>query len=182
MKFADQFYKIRGKFRITVEDVVSHKTWIHYEDDNTIVLIAKRNVTRMIGNDNVTQRVLTKMKFGDGGHVSDPLDPNFGQATATNENIEDLTNTIITKNISSVTFTDSLVNQTSSALFEAIIDTTEGNGAGGTQIYSEAGLFTLNETYVSGTIKNSGLFAVKHFPILTKTAELRFVFNWTITI
>jgi len=181
MKFVDKFYKIKGKFKITVEDVVSGKSWIHYEDSNTIVLIAKRDVTRMIGGDNVTQRVITKMKFGDGGHISDPLDPNFGQATPTDESMEDLNDIIITKNISNVSYTDSLVNQTSSATFEAIIDTTEGNGTG-TQIYSEAGMYTLNETYVDGGIKNSGLFAVKHFPILTKTAELRFVFNWTITI
>jgi len=181
MKFTDKI-GLRGQFRVKVENVNSGKSWIHYEDLNTIVLIAKRDVVRLIGNDNVTQRYISKMKFGDGGHISDPLDPNFGQALPTNESMTNLVNTIITKTISSVTFNDDLVTNTSSATFEAIIDTSEGNGSGGTQIYSEAGLFTLNETLVNGAIPTSGLFAIKNFPILTKTPELRFVFDWTIVI
>jgi hypothetical protein len=182
MKFTDKMVGLRGQFRVRVENVNTGKSWIHYEDLNTIVLIAKRDVVRLIGNDNITQRYIAKMKFGDGGHISDPLDPNFGQAKPTNETMTNLVDTILTKTISSITFNDDLVSNTSSATFEAIIDTSEGNGPGGTQIYSEAGLFTFNETLVDGAIPNSGLFAIKNFPILTKTPELRFVFDWTIVI
>jgi hypothetical protein len=92
-----------------------------------------------------------------------------------------LVHPFITKTMSSIIYADNIVNNTSSVTFEAIVDVGEGNG-GGTQIYSEAGLFTFNETLVSGGIPNSGLFAIKNFPILTKTAELRLVFDWTITI
>jgi hypothetical protein len=182
MKFTDKMGVMKGQFKVRVENVNSGKSWIHYEDLNTIVLIAKRDVVRLIGNDNITQRYISKMKFGDGGHISDPLDPNFGQALPTNENMTNLVALILTKTISSITFDDNLIANTSSATFESIIDTSEGNGPSGTQIYSEAGLFTFNETLVNGLIPTSGLFAIKNFPILTKTPELRFVFDWTIVI
>jgi len=181
MEFKD-YLPVRGHFKVIVQNCNTGLSWCHYEDKNTIVLIAKRDVVRMLGNDNLNQRYISKMKFGDGGHVSDPADPNFGQALPTTETMEDLVNPFITKTMASVAYDDNLVNNTSSATFEAIVDTGEGNGGGGTQIYSEAGLYTFNETLNTGGIKNSGLFAIKNFPILTKTAELRLVFDWTITI
>ena len=176
------FLPVKGYFRIKVHNCRTGQSWYHYEDKNTIVLIAKRNVVRLLGNDNLTQRYLSKMKFGDGGHVSNPSDPTFGQALPTAETMENLVNPFITKNMASVVYDDNLVNNTSSVIFQAIVDANEGNGTGGTQIYSEAGLFSFNETLETSGIKNSGLFAIKNFPILTKTAELRLIFDWTITV
>jgi hypothetical protein len=181
IKFND-YIPLKGQLSIKVENIKTGESFFHYIEKNTIVLIAKRDVVRLLGNDNINQRYLSKMKFGNGGHVSNPADPNYGQALATNETMEDLVNPLITKSLSSVTFDDNLVNNTSSIICEAMLDTSEGNGPSGTQIYSEAGLFTFNETLITAGIKNSGLFAIKNFPILTKTAELRFIFRWTITV
>ena len=183
MKFIDKFIPLRGHFSVRAENVVTGKSWLHYDDPNTITLIAKRDTIRLLGNDVATDRIITKMKFGDGGHISNPLDPNYGQAIPTYETQTNLVNALITKNISSVTFYDNNANNTSQGTFEAILDTSEGNGPSGTQIYSEAGLFTFNETLIDPQGNpSSGLFAVKNFPIISKTAEIRLVFDWTVIL
>ena len=185
MKFTDKLVPFKGNFLVKAQNVVTGKTWIHYEDLNTITLIAKRDTIRLLGGNPIGQdRVITKMKFGDGGHVSNPLDPNYGQAIPTYETQTNLVDPLITKNISSVVFYDNNTLNTSQGTFEVILDTTEGNGPSGTQIYSEAGLFTLVETYIDPVSGNmtSGLFAVKNFPIITKTAEIRLIFDWTIIL
>ena len=185
MKFIDKMIPFKGHFLIKAENIVTGKSWIHYEDPNTITLIAKRDTIRLLGGSPVGQdRTITKMKFGDGGHISNPLDPSYGQPKPTYETQTNLVDPLISKNISSVVFLDNNTNNTSQGTFEAILDTTEGNGPSGTQIYSEAGLFTFNETYidpVSGDM-TSGLWAVKNFPIITKTAEIRLVFDWSIIL
>lgn len=178
----NDYIPMKGNLSIKVENITTGESYLHYVERNTLTLIAKRDVVRLLGNDNLTQRYLSKMKYGNGGHVSNPADPNYGQALPTNETMEDLVNTLITKSLTAVSFDDNLVNNTSSIICEAMLDTSEGNGPSGTQIYSEAGLFTFNETLSTGGIKNSGLFAIKNFPILTKTPELRFIFRWTITV
>jgi len=183
MKFIDKFIPFRGHFLVKVENVVTGNKWIHYEDKNTITLIAKRDTIRLLGNDVASDRIITKMKFGDGGHISNPLDPNFGQAKPTYETQTNLVDPLITKNISSVIFYDDNTINTSQGTFEAVLDTNEGNGPSGVQIYSEAGLFTFNETLIDpqGNM-SSGLFAVKNFPIISKTVEIRLIIDWTIIL
>lgn len=183
MKFTDKFIPLRGHFVVRVENVVTGKSWIHYEDPNTITLIAKRDTIRLLGNDVASDRVITKMKFGDGGHYSDPNNPNYGLPTPTNENMTNLVSPVITKQISGIVFSDDNTNNTSQGTFTAILDTSEGNGPSGTQIYSEAGLFTENETLIDPQLNpTSGLFAIKNFAIISKTAEIRLIFDWTIIL
>ena len=187
------FINVRGALTILVDDVTTGKNWIHYSDNNTIVLIAKRNVTRMIGNDNPTLRYIAKMRFTAQGH--NPLD--ITQALSTYEtwqtmgkpdNIPPETPVYVSfgvndyKAVDTVTFTDNTVINSSTVTFTTIIDTLDGNGGSGSQIYSQAGLFTSDESLSDGGIPNSGLFAVKNFPVLVKNSNLRFTFNWSISI
>ena len=183
MKFIDKFIPLRGHFLVKAENVVTGNTWVHFEDPNTITLIAKRDTIRLLGNDVPDDRVITRMWFGDGGHVSNPLDPNYGQPLPTYETQTNLVDPLITKNISGITFYDNSTNNTSQGTFQAILDIAEGNGPSGVQIYSEAGLFTFNETQVNPAgDPTDGLFAVKNFPIISKTAEIRLIFDWTIIL
>ena len=183
MKFIDKFIPLKGHFLVKVENVITGKNWIHYEDPNTITLIAKRDTIRLLGNDLASDRIITKMKFGNGGHVSNPLDPNYGQALPTYETQTDLVGTyIFTKNITSVTYYDDMVLNTSQGTFKVVMSRYEGNGPSGTQIYSEAGLFTFNETLSYLGVPNSGLFAVKNFPIISKTSDIQLTFDWTIIL
>jgi len=183
MKFNDKFIPLRGHFLVRAENVITGNNWIHYEDPNTITLIAKRDTIRLLGNDVPSDRIITKMTFGDGGHISNPLDPNFGLPIATYETQTALHDPLITKNIGSVIFYDDMTNNTSQGTFQAVLDTSEGNGPSGTQIYSEAGLFTFNETLINPFgVPTSGLFAVKNFPIISKTVEIRLIFDWSIIL
>lgn len=192
MKFED-FIKLRGAFSILVDDVVTCKSWLHFNDHNTIVLIAKRDVVRMLGNDNPAERYIARMRFTAQGH--NPLD--ITQALATYETWNTMGKPDALppeapvyvsfgvndyKPINTYTFSDNIVINSSTVTFTTIVDPLEGNGSGGSQIYSQAGLFTYNETYEDGGTPNSGLFAIKNFPVLVKNSNLRFTFNWSITV
>jgi hypothetical protein len=170
-----------GYLSIEVTDhVAGRKYWHIDESKNTITDIYRRNAVRMLGNDNIAGRIVTKMKFGDQGHdTGNPSVP-----TPTTASMTSLNNMFLSKVITLKTFYDDVVNNMTMVTFEVELTTAEGNGSGGTQIYSEAGLFTDNESYtdsVSG-LPTSGMVAVKHFGVLTKTSALSFKFQWRIIL
>ena len=110
MKFADYLPMFKGHFIVKAENIKTGKSWIHFEEHNTITLIAKRNTIRLLGGSPVGQdRTITKMKFGDGGHVSTP-GPSYGQAIPTYETQTNLVNPLFTDSTLIVTFLDNNTN------------------------------------------------------------------------
>ena len=179
MFMKDKFFPLKGNFKITVNNVKTGLSYVHFEDSNTIVYIAKRNVVRMFGNDSLPLRYIQKMKFGDDGYdyVNNVIYPTnetstFGTAVFTNSALV-------------ATFTDDYVaTNTSRVTFEAAIEPSEGNGSG-VQNYSQAGLFTVDETLQDPPLSGfytSGLFAIKDFAPVIKTSDIRLVFDWGIII
>jgi hypothetical protein len=59
--------------------------------------------------------------------------------------------------------------------------TSQGNGSG-LQNYSQAGLYTVDESLVDGIYSTSGLFAIKNFAPVIKNANLQLTFNWSIIV
>jgi len=172
---------VEGFLSIKVKNHETGEEYYHVKDHNTITNIYKRNLVRLVGGDNVSDRLITKMKFGSGGH--DPLNP--GNATPTVAETNSLNAPFLTKNISIKTFEDDTINTITSVTFEVTLTTAEGNGTGGSQIYSEAGLFTYDETPLTDPISglaNTGICAVKHFGVLTKTSALSFTFQWKLIL
>ena len=171
---------LQGALSVKVTNHETGESYYHVKDHNTITSIYKRNVVRLLGNNNVSGRIITKMKFGSEGH--DPNNP--GNPSPTNAEMTALNNMFLTKQITTTSFEDDILNGITSVIFEVVLTTAEGNGSG-TQIYSEAGLFTADETPlvdpVSG-LANTGMVAVKHFGVLTKTSALSFTFQWRILL
>ena len=172
---------LQGALSVKVTNTETGESYYHVKDHNTITSIYKRNMVRLLGNNNTSSRIITKMKFGDQGH--DTVNP--GNPSPTNSEMTALNNTFLTKQITTTSFEDDTVNNVTAVIFEVVLTTAEGNGSGGTQIYSEAGLFTEDETplvdSVSG-LANTGMVAVKHFGVLTKTSALSFTFQWKIIL
>ena len=165
--------------------VINHETGDSYmhinEHKNTITDVYRRNSVRLLGGDSQSGRIVTKMKFGDDGHdASSPSTP-----TITTADMLALNNTFLTKQITATTYEDDVTNNMTIVVFEVELTTAEGNGSGGTQIYSEAGLFTEDETPLVDSVSslpNTGMVAVKHFGVLTKTSALSFKFQWRIIL
>ncbi len=171
---------IEGFLSVLVKNHETGEEYYHIQNHNTLTLIHKRNIVRMLGADNLNSRIITKMKFGDQGHNTS----NPGEALPTYNTMTDLNNPFLTQIITSKTFADDTVNNMTSVTFEVELTTSEGNGSG-SQIYSEAGLYTEDETpLVDATsgLANTGLSAVKHFGVLTKTSALSFTFQWKIIL
>lgn len=191
LTFSDSLGKLSGVFTILVTNIITGKSWIHYTDNNTITLIAKRDVVRLLGNDALALRYISKMKFTAQGHQ--PLD--ITQAVPTTETwltmgrpdlIPPVAPVYImfglndNKAISNTTFTDNLVTNVSTVTFTTVVESAEPSIQ--PQIFSQAGLFTYDESLVDGGNPTSGLFAIKNFPVLVKTSDLRFTFNWSINV
>lgn len=172
---------VEGFLSIKVTNHETGEEYYHTKDHNTITDIYKRNLVRLVGGDSVSDRLITKIKFGSGGH--DPDNP--GNATPTTSDMTDLNNAFLTKNISSISYEDDTVNNITAVIFEVTLTPAEGNGTGGSQIYSEAGLYTYDETPITDPtsgLANTGLCAVKHFGVLTKTSALSFTFQWKLIL
>jgi len=172
----DKFYSLKGHFQVIVKDIVTGKEWVHFEDKNTITYIAKRCAVRMFGGDNIALRYIQKMKFTDSGYdyVNSGIYP-------TNENSV-LGPVLYSVNSLGVAYVDDfLVTNTSKVIFTAVMLTTQGNGPG-SQNYSQAGLFTVDETLQDGGLYNSGLFAIKNFAPVVKNSNLQLTFNWSIIV
>ena len=191
--FSDWLPMPTGRLSILVEDVITGKSWFHLNEQQTIVLIAKRNVVRLLGGDNLPLRYISKMRYTAQGN--DPLD--ITKAIPTFETWESMGRPDLIpvppivyvtfgvnnyKSINTTTYSDNLVTNTSTVTFTTVVEANEGNGGAGSQIYSQAGLFTVDESLQDGGVPNSGLFAIKDFPVLVKTNNLRFTFNWAINI
>jgi len=172
---------VSGFLTIKVKNHDTNEEYYHTQEHNTITDIYKRNIVRLVGGDNVSSRLITKIKFGSGGH--DPANP--GNATPTTSDITDLTAPFLTKTITTKTFEDDTINNITAVIFETVLTTAEGNGTSGSQIYSEAGLYTYDETPLTDPtsgLANTGICAVKHFGVLTKTSALSFTFQWKLIL
>lgn len=172
---------VSGFLSIKVNNHETGEEYYHMEEKNTITNIHRRNIVRLLGGDNTSQRLITKIKFGSGGH--DPLNP--GSPTPTTADITALNSPFLTKSITNRTFEDDTINNITAVIFEVVLTPSEGNGTLGSQIYSEAGLFTEDETPLidpTSGLANTGLCAVKHFGVLTKTSALSFTFRWKIIL
>jgi len=176
----DKFYAFKGHFQVVVKDVVSGKEWIHFEDHNTITYIAKRDAVRMFGGDNTTLRYIQKMKFTDQGY--DYANSGVYPTTETSDLGVPLLYTASSLGVAYVD--DYTVTNTSKVTFTAIMLTSQGNGSG-SQNYSQAGLYTVDETLLNppaNDMATSGLFAIKNFAPVIKNANLQLTFNWSIIV
>jgi len=173
----DKFYSLKGHFQLMVKDITTGKEWIHFEDKNTITYIAKRNATRMFGGSNPELRYIQKMKFTDQGY-----DYANSSIYATNENSILGVPLLYTASTLGVSYVDDfVVTNTSKVTFNVVMLTSQGNGSG-SQNYSQAGLFTVDETLEDGGLYNSGLFAIKNFAPVIKNSNLQLTFNWSIIV
>lgn len=188
MRFEDHI-KARGHFSLLVTNVIANKSWYHCDDHNTIVLIAKRNVVRLLGA-NGSGRYISKMRFSAEGHDRNDITKSITttESTPMGSPLIVISGTNTYKNTDSPpTFIDNIITGMSSSTvrFTCSIEPSEGNGtANSGQIFSQAGLFTENEDQPDpgSGLPTAGLFAIKNFAALVKKDILKFTFSWSITI
>ena len=176
----DKFYSLKGHFQVIVKDVVSGKEWVHFEDKNTITYIAKRCATRMFGGTDIASRYIQKMKFSDQGYdyVNSGIYPTNESSAMGAPLLPFVANPLIVNYVDDFTITN-----TSKVTFTAIMLTSQGNGSP-SQNYSQAGLFTVDETFIDpiSLLPTSGLFAIKNFAPVVKNSNLQLTFNWSILV
>ena len=136
------------------------------EGYNIITNEGREALAHLMGNDSADDWFVDTIKLSDGGH--NPID--VTEMLPVNVTDTDLFNAaIFTKSITTVS--NISFPSVRKVTFSSSMETTEGN-AGGTQAYSEAGLF-----YRGGTI----MFTHKTFGYVIKNNTTRLVITWTFT-
>lgn len=114
----DSKLKLRGEFTMKVLDVYGN-VLEEYEELNTIVVVGRGQLARLLGGD-VTNRSVTQIGFGTNGTPSDVGDT-------------DLSGPPFIKNLGAVTYPD-----TTSVMYAWTLATSQGNGL----VIQEFGLLT----------------------------------------
>jgi len=136
---------------------------ILFEDHNLVVNSARSNMKDIVAGENTATKIVTKMKFGDGGH--NPLIPT--EAIPPTVSDEDIFGAeVITKNVTH-TFPDGPTG--TKVMFSATIETGEGNGTG-SQAITEAVLQCPDDT----------IYSHKTWGLITKTNAFAIQFDWTL--
>lgn len=134
--------------------------------ENIITDAGRANMAHLLAGNDVSNRAVIKIKFGDGGHVPNnptvPLTPSAADLT--------LYGTIIIEKIASYDFPDG--EASTKVRFSATVSVDEGNGTddSGSQAYSEVGLFDAV----------GRLLTHKTFGLITKSNAFSLTINYTI--
>ncbi len=156
--------QLKGSVQVTV--IEDGREWIHHENPNLIVNLARKTLSRLIAEVAGSDRI-NAIKLGRNGHTGDPTDPNdIDPPGVTDTTLVD--GSPYSHALTSFSYLPDAVDTTSTR-FVFQIEKAEGNGTG-TEVYTEAGLFTLGDV----------LFARETFVALIKNSDRKFVFAWTI--
>lgn len=158
MKPGDIFPTPKTNIRLVYVD---RKTGEETEIDlgsNVITNLGRSNMAHLLAGDDVADRRVSVVKFGNGGH--NPESPTTALIPTTSDT-ELGGDVIITK---SVTYTFPDGNNGTKVMFEATVEADEGNGDGA-QAYSEVGLFDLEDRMLTrkcfGLITKSDQFSIR---------------------
>jgi len=179
-----------GIVNIQVEETLPFRSratirWTHLDDHNIIVNPARSNMAHIIA-DGDSSRLINTLKLGDGGMKisgTDPCDPDHIRPPLQTETDLDPLGTgsyvfILNEGEAFPWYEDPPeflpVGVETSVKFTFIVEKTEGNGTG-TQVYTEAGLFTRGTDGTDGV-----MFAEETFVALVKNANRKIIFTWTI--
>lgn len=132
--------------------------------ENVIVDQGRANMSHLLAGDDVTNRKVYKMIFGDEGHdPADPITPLPAQSTDTA-----LFGTEILEKILAYEFPDGA--EAGKVTFTCTIAAGEGNG-GGTQAYSEIGAFDVTDRMLTH----------KTFGLITKSDQFGLSWRYSFT-
>jgi hypothetical protein len=150
---------LKGMFRVFEVTPDGERKELLYE--NNLVVMRARQILRDLIYDGNNDYIISKMKFGNKGHVgNDYLTPNPPKLTDTNL-------------YGDVTYTKSVgrsKKDLNKIVYTCRLNQNEANLSGGTFPITEAGLFNSRDE----------LFARKTFPVITKTGDRIYDFEWTI--
>lgn len=131
---------------------------------NTITSLGRANMAHLIAGDDVANRMITTIKFGDGGH-----NPSFPtQPVTTSPSDTDLYGNLILEKITSYSYPAG--SSGGKVMFTASVDFAEGNGVSGSQAYSEVGLYDEQDRMITH----------KSFGLISKSEAFSLTINYTL--
>jgi hypothetical protein len=164
ISFKDDYeFNLNGKFNIFEVDIESgNRTSVLFEDN--LVVSRARQILRDLMFNGSTDYIISKIKFGDKGHTgTDLITPNPPKLSDT-ALYETNSSLVFSKSTSKVTL------DTNKVVYSVRLDKNEANLNGGRFPITEAGLFN----------NRNEMFARKTFPVITKTEDRIYDFEWTI--